>query len=117
MENPVTREIQILMAVMNCGGFNNLEGMKELENAKQKYYQLSQINSEEDLFDTVIFEQQQKINDMKIKKLSGKNETNNAEKCPKCKSDRYYVDEQRKAGDEPRNFEIRCPTCNLVQLM
>lgn len=113
MNYPVSHEKQIDMIIMDCGGFNHLEGMKDINNAKEMYIFLSQITSEEDLFDTVIFEKQRKINDMKIKKLSGKNEANNAPKCPRCKSERYYLDEQRKAGDEIRNFDIVCPNCNL----
>jgi DNA-directed RNA polymerase subunit M/transcription elongation factor TFIIS len=115
MENLASREINIDLAIMNCGGFNYLDGMKDSNStiAKQMYYELSQTSSEENLFDSVVFQKQRKINDMKIKKLSGKNEANNAPKCPRCGNERYYLDEQRRAGDEIRNFDIVCPSCNL----
>lgn len=117
MNNPVNLaalEIQIDMAIMNCGGFNYLEGMRDINQARQHYQKLSQVKSEDEIFDSVIFERQRKISNMKVKKLSGKNEANNAPKCPRCGNERYYLDEQRKAGDEIRNFEIKCPSCRLT---
>jgi DNA-directed RNA polymerase subunit M/transcription elongation factor TFIIS len=111
----IDHELKILMYIMNFGGFSHLDGMDNPEFAEKKFNELKNVKTEEELFNTIIFDEQRKINNMKIEKLSGKNETNNASKCPKCQGDRYYVDEQRRAGDEARTFEIRCPGCRFVQ--
>lgn len=78
---------------------------------------LAVTKTNEEFFDLDFFKENKRIYKMMIDKLSGKNEANNAPPCNVCGSDRFYVDLQRRAGDEARNFEIHCPGCGGIQYL
>lgn len=104
MDNIIVAECNILWHMSKCGAIE--------EENEQK---LIDCKTEEQFFNLNIFKNQQKTYDMMVKKLSGKNEANNAPKCNKCGSDRFYLDRQTRSADEERNFEIHCPGCNSIQ--
>lgn len=107
-------ECGVINGMLKSGYFNDIltdEEIQELE------IQLPKIKNNEQFFELSIFKENIKIYNMMIKKLSGKNEANNAPPCGICGSDRFYVDLQRRSGDEARNFEIHCPGCNSIQFL
>lgn len=81
----------------------------------QDYNFIQNMTDEKDIFDSVFFDAQRKVSEMEIKKLSGKNEANNAEPCPRCGGARYNVDKQTRSADEARSFYIKCGTCGLTE--
>ncbi len=70
---------------------------------------------EEDIFDSPFFDKQRSVAEMEIRKLSSKNEANNADPCPRCGGARYNIDKQTRSSDEARSFYIKCGTCGLTQ--
>lgn len=110
--NNIVTECRIMYDMLIAGYFND-----ELSNEERikLMKQLTVTTTPVDFFDLPFFKKNQKIYEMMVDKLSGKNEANNAPPCGVCGSDRFYVDLQRRAGDEARNFEIHCPGCGGIQ--
>lgn len=101
-----------IMYISNLTG--NSKGFEEPVTAKD-YSFVENMSKKEDIFDTPFFSKQKKISEMEIKKLSGKNEANNAEPCPRCGGARYNIDKQTRSSDEARSFYIKCGSCGLTQ--
>lgn len=101
-----------IMYVSNVTGIN--KGFEEPLTLND-YNFASAMTKKEDIFDTPFFSKQRKVAEMEIKKLSGKNEANNAEPCPRCGGARYNIDKQTRSSDEARSFYIKCGSCGLTQ--
>lgn len=82
----------------------------------EDYNLVLNMQNDEEIFNSVFFNKERKISEMEIKKLSGKNEANNASACPRCGSARYNVDKQTRASDEARSFYIKCGVCGLTEM-
>lgn len=108
MQDTLRTELQLLF-IMNRGGMFPSLNMQDLES------KILTTQNNNEFFELPIFDEYKKTYDLMIAKLSSKNEANNAPKCGKCGSDRFYVDLQRRSGDEERNYEIHCPSCGSIQ--
>lgn len=86
-----------------------------VKDIKESDYNLvANMQDDENIFNSIFFDKQREVNEMEVKKLSGKNEANNAEPCPRCGNARYHVDKQTRSQDEARSFYIKCGTCGLT---
>lgn len=111
----LANEKQILIFMMEHGAFQNDENFTTPEQITLETSKINAVENINSFFETLPFIQNKNINDMMIRKLSGKNEANVAPNCPKCRSARFYLAIQRRSRDEAINNEIHCPGCGLVQ--
>lgn len=102
---------QVLFNIRQLG---NSKGPIKTVTDEQLYY-VNTMRNKEDIFNTPFFDKQRKVAEMEIKKLSSKNEANNADPCPRCGGARYNIDKQTRSSDEARSFYIKCGTCGLTQ--
>lgn len=93
----------------------NNKGILTSVTEEDYHFLQNKIETEDQIFDTPFFDKQRKVAEMEVKKLSGKNEANNAEPCPRCGGARYNIDKQTRSSDEARSFYIKCGSCGLTQ--
>ena len=110
----IENECYVMYQMLISGYFDDIISSEERDKLA---LDLNLIKTNEDFFNLPFFKENKAIYKMMIDKLSGKNEANNAPPCKVCGSDRFYVDLQRRAGDEARNFEIHCPGCGGIQYL
>lgn len=115
MDPLIKYECDILIYMISNGAFPDNPALNGKENIEAAIANLSKASNNEDFFKCPVFDNQRKVNEMMIEKLSGHNEANQAPPCPKCKSNRFYLDKQRKAADEAINNEIHCPGCGKIE--
>jgi DNA-directed RNA polymerase subunit M/transcription elongation factor TFIIS len=116
-DTEINNEIVFLYYILKYRDNSSNPNLDSKEKINKVWSELGKVKTKEDLFSTSLYDSERKKDEDTIKKLSEKNKANVAPKCPRCKSERFYVEEQRRSGDEGKNFEIHCPTCGYIQFL
>lgn len=108
MLSPIEKEKQFVIFMNRNNYYNNSPDQKRILEEE-----INKVSNNNDFYNLQMFEDYKNEEEEAMKKLSGKNETNIEEKCPRCGSDRYIFSRQERSSDEARSSYICCPSCNL----
>lgn len=93
---------------------NGYEGDDESENQKN-IYELSQVKTKEDFFNSIVFRKNKQNFEQKIQKLSNKQKGSSNIKCPKCAQFMIEIAKQKRSSDEGLSYELKCTTCGFTK--